>query len=145
LNKKVKSPDRWASQQINNAKSSSQDWLNGINNPSRDPIQAAIAAEPKYVEAMKKVISEGRHAKGLQGKSLSDITGPANKLGASVFEQGIAAREDKIRSVVQKLQPELQAVSDKVQAMAETTEQDRERRMIENLRAMRQVGNKLRG
>ena len=80
VEKRVKSADRWASQQINNAKAGSADWLDGIKNPSRDPIAAAIAAEGKYEEAMKKVLAEKRHVKGLQGKTLSDITGPAERL-----------------------------------------------------------------
>lgn len=145
LPKKVKDPTRWANQQIENTKSASKDWLDGVENPARDPIAAAKAAEPKYEEAMKKVLAEKRHLKGLDKSSHADIVKIAKALGPAVLEQGVEARKDKIAATVAKLQPIVQQVSNEIQAMPDATEGDRERRMVETLRKMRTVGNKLRG
>lgn len=141
MQKKIKDPSRWADQQIQGSKNGAQNWLDGIKNPSRDPIQASIAAEGKYQDAMKRAMAENRRVKGLQGVSHADIVKTAEKLGPSVYEQGISSREDKIRKSIQELQPKLQAVSDAVQALPDTTEADRERRMIENLKRMRKIAS----
>lgn len=137
MQKKVKSADRWATQQIENAKAGSKDWLDGINNPSRDPVEAAKAAAPKWENAMKKAIADGRFKKGLDKTSTAKIQATANKLGTTVFEQGIEARQDKIRESVARRQTVAQSISDKIQSMPDATEADRDRRVLENLKAMR--------
>ena len=94
---------------------------------------------------MKKVLAEKRHLKGLDKSSHADIVKIAKALGPAVLEQGVEARKDKIAATVAKLQPIVQQVSNEIQAMPDATEGDRERRMVETLRKMRTVGNKLRG
>jgi hypothetical protein len=137
MKKTVKSAERWSSQQINNAVSSASDWLDGVNNPSRDPIATAIEKDHKWKANTQKAIQEDRHKKALEGMTLADITGPANKLGASVYSAGISAREGKIKEAVRVRQAAAQEISDKVQALPDATEADRDRRVLENLKLMR--------
>lgn len=137
MQKKVKSAERWASQQIENAKAGSKDWLDGINNPSRDPVEAAKAAAPKWKNAMEKAIKDDRFKKGLDKTSTAQIQATANKLGTGVFEQGIEARTDKIKEAVRRRQAVAQSISDSIQSMPDATESDRDKRVLENLKKMR--------
>lgn len=138
----VKSAARWASQQIENAKSSGADWVDGMHNPSRDPIKAAIDSEKKYENNTMESIKNHKYVKGLQGKSLADITSVVDKLGAGVFTAGIEAREDKIKAKVQSLQPKVQAVSDAIQGMPDATDADRAARHAAARKLMIELGKK---
>lgn len=138
----VKSASRWASQQINNAKSGADDWLDGIHNPSRDPIKAAIDSEKKWENNTMDAIKNKKFVKGLQGKSLQDITSVVDKLGSSVFSAGIEAREQKITNTVNSLQPKVQAVSDAIQAMPDDTPEARKNRLLAARELMLKLGSK---
>jgi hypothetical protein len=138
----VKSASRWASQQINNAKSGAGDWLDGIHNPSRDPIKAAIDSEKKWENNTMQAIKDKKFVKGLQGKSLQDITSVVDKLGPSVFSAGIEAREQKITNTVNSLQPKVQAVSDAIQGMPDDTPEARKNRLLAARELMLKLGTK---
>lgn len=138
----VKSASRWASQQIKNAVAGAADWQDGIHNPSRDPIKAAIDAEKKWENNTTQAIKDKKFVKGLQGKSLSDITTVVDKLGSGVFSAGIEARESKITEKVNNLQPKVQAVSDAIQAMPDDTPDNRKNRLLAARELMLKVGQK---
>jgi MoxR-like ATPase len=140
--KKVKSPERWASQQISNATAAASDWLDGVKNPSRDPVSAAIDAKDKFVDRLEAAIKAGKWEKRLKKVTHSDIVSIAEKVGEDGFKKGIEAREDKIKKVVGELQPLLQAVSDTIQALPDKTDADREKRLLTARKLMIEVGTK---
>jgi len=137
MKKTVKSAGRWAKQQIDNAVASGADWLDGVNNPSRDPIATAIEKDHKWKTNTQKAIQEDRHKKALEGLTLADITGPANRLGQSVYTGGIVARTDKIKDAARVRQGVAQGISDKIQAMPDASDADRDQRVLANLKLMR--------
>jgi len=145
VTKKVKSADRWASQQITNAEAAGDDWLDGVKNPSRNPIDAALAAKDKFVDRLTTAIKDGKWEKGLAKSSQAEIIEIATKVGTGAYTTGVRARESKIKRVVGELQPLVQAVSDSIQALPDKTDADREKRLLSARKLMLEVGKKRRG
>ncbi len=145
VTKKVIDPSRWAERQISGAQGAGSRWLEGVQNPSRSPIAAGIAAEDKWRSKIQQAITENRRVKGLQKSSDDIIKANATALGPGVFSSGVAARATKIRNTVASLQPLMQAVSDTVQGMPDKTDADRDARALKTIQLMREVGKKRRG
>ena len=145
VTKKVISPDKWKDRLIKRATSAADDWLEGIKNPSRDPIKASIEADSKWKDRIQQAIREDRRKKALEKVSWSEAVSVAEKVGASGFAAGISAREAKIAKRIAELQPLVQAVSDAIQAMPDATDADREKRLVMARRLMIEVGKKRRG
>jgi len=145
VTKKVKSADRWAKQQVDNAVAAADDWLDGVKNPSRDPIEAAKAAKDKWEDRLTQAIKDDKWAKGLAKSSASEIIAIAEKVGSGHYSTGVSARETKVKRVVGELQPLVQAVSDTIQAMGNKTDAEREKRLLSARKLMIEVGKKRRG
>jgi len=145
VTKKVKSSDRWARQLVEGAMASSGKWLEGVQNPSRDPVAAAIEADDKWKDKITQAIKEDRRKKGLAKTSHADIVKVATALGAGVYSSGVDARKEKIQKVVNELQPLVQSVSDSIQGMSDKTDADREKRLLAARKLMIEVGKKRRG
>jgi len=140
VTRKVKSPERWAGQQVSNAVAAAEDWLDGVKNPARDPIEASIAAEDKWWDRLQAAKKLNKRVKALQKSSHAEIVEVCETLGTGVYSSGVEARAKKIRRVVEELQPLAQAVSDTIQAMPDKTDAEREKRLITARRLMLQVG-----
>ena len=145
VTRKVLSADKWKKRMVDRATAARDDWLDGVKNPSRDPIEASIAADKKWRDRLETAMKEDRRTKGLRKTSHSEIVDVVTRLGSGVFSDGIAARDMKIGRVVGELQPLAQSVSDAIQAMADATDADREKRLISARKLMIEVGKKRRG
>jgi len=145
VTKKVKDATRWASQQIDNAKKAADDWLSGVKNPSRNPIEAALAANDKRIDRLTESIKNKKWEKNLSKATLADITTVCDKLGSGVYSSGVDARTAKIQKRVGELQPLAQDVSNTIQAMPDKTDADREKRLTAARKLMIAVGQKRAG
>jgi hypothetical protein len=145
VTKKVKSADRWAKQQIDNAVAAASDWLDGVKNPSRNPVEAALDKKDKWVDRLTTAIKDGKWEKNLKKVSQADIIEVAEKVGTGAYSTGVSARETKIKKRVGELQPLVQAVSDTIQAMSDKSDADREKRLLSARKLMLEVGKKRAG
>jgi len=145
VTKKVPSGEKMATKLVNRVSVAAEDWVAGIKSPSRDPIEAALAAKDKFVDRLNTAIKEGRWEGGLKKTSHAEIVKVVDKLGSKVFTDGVSAREDKIKRVFGELQPLFQSVSDTIQAMPDKTDADREKRLLTARKLMLEVGKKRRG
>ena len=145
VTKKVKDASRWAEQQIKNAKDAADDWLDGVKNPSRNPVEAALAANDKRVDRLNESIKNKKWEKNLGKVAASDIVDVAIKLGSSVYSNGVAARDAKIKKRVGELQPLVQEVSNTIQNMSDKTDAEREKRLLTARKLMLEVGKKRAG
>lgn len=138
--RKVKSASDWAAEQISGTKAGADDWLKNLQNPSRDPVQAAIDAEDKWQDRLKQAIADGSRVAGLRKTSLAEISEVARNVGTGALTTGVDARKSKIGRVVNELQPLAQAVSDALQALPDKTDSDREKRLTSARKLMIGVG-----
>jgi len=142
VTKKVLAADKQADRLIKRADAAKDDWLDGYKNPSRNPIEASIAAQDKWVNKITNKDIQDKRVKNLKKTSLSEMQGIAEKVGAEGFAKGLADRKDKILRVRKELQPLQQSVSDTIQAMSDATDSDREKRLTSARKLMIEVGKK---
>jgi len=145
VTKKVPSGDKMATKLINRATVAAEDWLAGIKNPSRNPIEAALDAKDKWSDRLSQAMKDGKWEAGLKKVTHADIVAIAEKLGPKVFTEGLEAREAKIKKVFNELQPLFQSVSDTIQSMSNKTDADREKRLLQARKLMIELGKKRRG
>jgi hypothetical protein len=145
VTKKVPSGDKMATKLINRATVAAEEWVQGIKNPSRNPIEAALDAKDKWADRLNQAIKDGKWEAGLKKTSHAEIVSIVEKLGADVFTKGLEARESKIKKVFNELQPLFQSVSDTIQSMPNKTDADREKRLLQARKLMIELGKKRRG
>ena len=141
--KRVISPEEWTERQISTLKSvGRKNYLVGIKAPKADPIARGIETEAKFAEAMKVAIDEERRKKGLQKTDMATWAKYSEEIGADKLVDGVVKREAKVKAFVTNFQPMLTSHLAKIDALAEETDSDRENRMLENLRGLKQLKGK---
>ncbi len=133
------SADQWAAKLATRAGNAGQDWLTGVQNPSRDPVKAAIAAEAKWKAKTQEAINKGTWAKKMAKVTAADIIATATKVGTQAYTNGIAARTDKIAAAGARILPQIYKVADTVAAMPDVTDADRDARMLANVKGLRAI------
>jgi hypothetical protein len=145
VTKKVKSGADMADKLVKRVSVAGDDWLNGVKNPSRNPVEAALAAKDKFVDRLTAAIKEGRWEGGLKKVTAADIAAVASALGPGVYTTGVDARKAKIGKVFNELAPMFQDVSNAIQTMSDKTDADREKRLLAARKLMLEVGKKRKG
>lgn len=140
----VKDAKVWADKQLARVRVSGDDYRKGVENPKRNPIEAALAKKEKWKANMMKAIQEDRWAKTMSKLTLDDWRKPTLELGTERFIRGVEANEGKIRAFIDKFQPMLSSHSASIEAMPDTTDSEREARMLANLRGMKKLKGKWR-
>lgn len=133
----VKNTTDWLNKQMARVRVSTEDYKKGVQNPARDPIAAALAANAKRIEGIRKSIEDQTWENTMKTLSVEDWKKPALELGAARFVPGVEAKKDKIAKFIGAWGPILQNVQNGVRGMAEVTDADRENRMLANLRGMK--------
>lgn len=142
---RLPSPQDWAANQIQAAQNAAGKWLQNTLHPSKNPIVEAKKAAGRYASETQKAIQENRFAKGLDRVNEDDMVATITQVGAAGFSAGVSNRAGKIKSAIDRLQPVLLAHVQKMDGLPVETEAQREAKVIENLRGMRQIGKQLRG
>jgi len=141
----VKSVDQWVADQLQGAQNAGAKWERGIQAPSRDPKAAALAAAKKYETRTQQAIAEKRFDKGIQNYNLDDAITTALKVGGAGYAAGVAARENKIRAKVSKLQPLVVAAKKTLDSMPSDTDAQAEAKAVAAIKLMREIGKTMRG
>ena len=140
---RVLSPAEWKDRQINALKASGEaNYKVGIAKPRKDPIEAGIAAEEKYANAMKEVLENESRKHGLEGTSMAEWYKYASEIGASRLVPGVVKREAKVEKFVRTFQPMLVEHLSHIDALDDATDSDREQKMLENLRGLKTLKGK---
>ena len=145
VTKKVPSGAKMAEKLVKRASVAGDDWVEGIKNPSRDPIEAALAAKDKFIDRLTAALKAGKWDAGLKRTSHAEIVKVVEALGSTVYTSGVEARKAKITKVFNELQPLFQSVSDTIQAMPDKTDADREKRLLMARKLMLEIGKKRAG
>lgn len=122
-----------------------QRYVEGMNNPRRDPVQAAIRAAGKYKQRVVEAANEGRYERGVANQNYAEGVAAATSDGGTAYVSGAQRRQAKVERAMQKLAPLLGGVSQAIQAMPQDTDAQREARLIQTRRAMIAVGKQYRG
>lgn len=135
------SPQDWMNRQLNALKANGQtNYVQGIQKPKKDPIQAGVAAEAKWANQVQAAIQKGTRAKNLGKVTSQEWETYAETIGAPRLVEGVVRRQAKIQTFLTAYSPMLQNLLATVDAMPTGTASERNQKsqaMIEGLRAIR--------
>jgi hypothetical protein len=120
-------------------------YVQGMQNPRRDPVQAAIRAAGKYKNRVIEAANEGRYEVGVRNQNYGEGVQAATSDGGQAYVSGATRRAAKVGRAFSRLAPLLGGVSQAIQAMPQDTDQQREARLLQARRAMIAVGKQYRG
>ena len=135
--------DDWAEKQEANAEAAGERWRTNMLRPKKDPIAEAKKASTKWANKLKEAIADNRFEKGLDAVDEAAMMETLEATPASVFVDGIKRRKRKIRGKIEKLRPLLVASAETLDKLPIDTEAQREAKMIANLRAMKEIGKRM--
>ncbi|MGH6999375.1 MAG: hypothetical protein ACREEO_14365 [Phenylobacterium sp.] len=131
-------PQEWVGKQLRNIQAVGEvNYREGITRPKKDPIQAGIAAQGAYEAKMRDPAVLKRREHKLRQTNMEEWASMAERVGASRLVQGVVERQFKIERAVGNLHPKLAAHLQRIDAMPNVTDADRERRMVENLKGLK--------
>ena len=130
----------WVSKQIGNLQAVGEtNYRSGITRPKKDPITAGIAAQGAYEAAMRDPATLKRRETGLKRTNMDEWASMSERVGAPRLVQGVTERQYKVERFVQTWQPRLEAHLRHIDSLPAVTDADRERKMVENLRGLRNL------
>lgn len=128
----------WVEKQLRNLSAVGEtNYREGITRPKKDPIAAGIAAQGAYENAMRDPAVLKRREQGLRRTNMEEWASMAERIGASRLVTGVIERRFKVERAVSNLHGKLGQLLQKIDAMPNVTDADRERRMIENLKGLK--------
>jgi hypothetical protein len=144
-NATIPQADAIASKMIAGAQNAQTAWLNGVLNPSTDPIDAAIAAAGKWASNVQAAVAKGSYAAGLRKVDKAAMAASITAGGGAAYSAGIASRKDKITNAIARFRPMLVTAVNSVRALPNNTAVDAENRAVAMIRAMRKAGDQFKG
>lgn len=135
---RLPNPAEWVGKQLRNLQAVGEtNYREGITRPRKDPIAAGIAAQGAYETKMRDPAVLKRRVTGLQRTNMEEWASMAERVGASRLVAGVIERQFKVERAVTSLHSKLGQHLQRIDAMPNATDADRERRMVENLRGLR--------
>ena len=122
--------EKWASRTA----SATGDWERGVQNVTQAPGAAAAAAKDKWAAGV--AAAKDRFAANSQAVSLTEWKSRA-VTKSSRYSQGTEAAKPKMQTFLQTFLPAQEAITNSVRAMPSTTPEQREARMIAQMRQTR--------
>jgi hypothetical protein len=119
---------------------SAQRYVEGMQNPRRDPKAAAKRAAGKWKDRVVEAANRGSYAAGIDRYDYAEAVQIATADGGQAYVQGAQKREAKVARAFARLAPLVAGVSTTIQNMPQDTDQQREARLIAARRQMIQVG-----
>lgn len=128
----------WVEKQIRTIQAVGEvNYREGITRPRKDPIAAGIAAQGAYEAKMRDPAVLKRREQRLRQTNMEEWAAMSERIGASRLVAGVVERKFKIERAVGALHGKLSAHLQRIDAMPNVTDADRERRMVENLKGLR--------
>lgn len=109
----------------------------GIASVTEAPGAKAAAAVDKYEAGVMRAVETGKFAQRVGSVTLADWKASA-EANAGKLKDGVKKGERKMQSFLTEYLPFVSGVSAEIQSMPSTTEDDREARMLANVRRLRQ-------
>lgn len=138
-------PTRMTEKLIRRAQGAAQDYVTGMQNPRRDPVQSATRAAGKWANRTQEAIANKSYEKGVRNQNYGEAVQTATSDGGAAYTAGVSKRQAKIARVMADLAPRLGAVSQAVQAMPQDTDAQREQRLLAARKAMIAIGKARKG
>lgn len=120
-----------------NSTGAAQRYTDGVATTDKDPTALAIAAGPRYLANVQAAFASGKWANGLRKTGKAGWQAAVAAKGGSNYQTGVSAAKDKVAQAFGPLLAFEASLQQKVAAMPNVTDADRENRMLTWVRQMR--------
>lgn len=127
---------KWAQR----AGAASQDYLQGVQNTTKDPTALAAAAGQRYIQGVQDAYNSGKWARRLQQVGKAGWTQAVLDKGVANYSTGIAAGQAKYAAAIGPVLAAVEAGQRLVAGMPNVTDAQRDQRMLAFVNHMRQFG-----
>ncbi len=147
LGRRIPTPERMTALQIKGVEDNKKKWLENTTNPRKNFKVEALKpdAVERYKESMRQVIEEDRHKGGMELVNEAETIAIIKAVGADGYAKAVKAREAKILRAHKSLDSDRLALAAVVDDLPTVTDDDREEKMIANVRGLKAIGKKRRG
>ena len=135
----VKTAEKWVEKQLARVRVAGGDFKDGVLAVTENPAAKALAANAKRVAKIQESIAKKTWETKMSKVSLEDWKGKASTVGADRFISGVEANVDKIEKFVRGFQPKLSSLAASVNSMPETSEAERDNRVLAMVRGLRKL------
>jgi len=142
LGPRVITGEEWAAKQSARAQAAADTWLVNVKRPRKNPVEAAIAADAKRKDKLAAAEKANKWSKAMAKVDVDEMYATIGNVGSGAYAAGIAARTGKISKVYKQLQPMVAALAATIDAMPQTTDAEREKRLLAARRGMLEIGAK---
>lgn len=129
-------PKKAAEKQIRRAQEAAGDYVNGVNDTQKNPMQRAKAKKEKLKLNFNAAIDNGSWEAGLDSVSFEEWKRLASSKGGERYASGVQAASDDIAAFHAEFAPIVARVQAEVEGMADTTQEQRLQRMLHNARSL---------
>ena len=138
-------PAKTAAKLVTRAQAATADYVDGMQNPKRNPVEAAKRAKGKWASRLQEAINNNAYEKGVGKQDYSEAVRIATEDGGAAYASGVSKRTAKIQRVHADLMPRLGALSSTIQAMPQDTDAQREQRLLAARRGAIAIGKARKG
>jgi hypothetical protein len=138
-------PARMTRRYITGVSATADRFVEGMQNPRRNPVEAAIRAKGKWANRDQEAVQRGAYEAGVRSQDYAEAVRIATEDGGAAFVAGATKREAKVSRVYSRLAPLLAGVSQAIQAMPQDTDAQRVQRLVKARELMKNVGMQLKG
>jgi hypothetical protein len=129
-------PKKAAEKQVRRAQEASTDYVNGVNDTQKNPMQRAKAKKEKLKLNFNQAVDNGTWEAGLDSVSFEEWKRLASTKGGERYASGVAASSDDIAAFHAEFAPHVQRVQAQIESMPDTTPEQRIARMVANAREL---------
>lgn len=123
-------PAKTAEKLVRRAQAATGDYVDGMQNPKRNPVEMAVRAAGKWANRTEEAIRNKSYEKGVKKQDYGEAVRIATEDGGSAYSSGVSKRAAKILRVHTDLMPRLGALSQAIQQMPQDTDAQREQRLL---------------
>lgn len=113
-----------------------ENYIQGTNNPARNPMTEAIANGQRYIDGVTQAYNDGKWARGLRRVDLEEWKRLCREFGAARLASGAQKAQGKVQRFFQEFMPFLQGVLQRFPKRPNETLEDRITRAGNIMRAM---------
>ncbi len=119
-------------------------YVEGMQNPRRNPVEAAIRAKGKWAGKVTEAIQQNSYEAGVRAQNYAEGVEIATGDGGAAWSAGATKRAAKVNRKFVQLAPLLGGVSQAIQNMPQDTDAQRIQRLIKARELMINVGKQMR-
>jgi len=136
-------PSQMTARYLQGVGNAAERYTQGMQNPRRHPVEAAVRAKGKWAQRTQEAITNGSYEKGVRQQNYAEGVQVATADGGSAYVSGATRREGKVSRAFARLAPLQGGLSQSIQNMPQDTDTQREARLLAARKGMIAIGKQM--